>query len=133
MPSALTLFGSAGRMMKERGPKTVHHEAWTRFRRPGIYWSAISTPLSTLRQLSARYTVSGFPHCITSIRLGRRPTSRKSFPLSPAWKTFVSYNTPSADVFKILEEQYREAIDRIREPAGGNKCGPDQDEHLARH
>jgi hypothetical protein len=65
----------------------------------------------------------------------------KIFPAEPgleilrhaAWKTYVSYSKPFDDVFKILEEQYRDAIDRIREPAGGNKRRPDQDEHLAQH
>jgi hypothetical protein len=50
-----------------------------------------------------------------------------------AWKTYVTYSKPFDDVFKILAEQYRDAIDRIHESAGGNERRPDQDEHLAQH
>jgi hypothetical protein len=34
-----------------------------------------------------------------------------------AWRTYIVYSTPSDEAFEILEEQYRQAIDRIEIPA----------------
>jgi hypothetical protein len=50
-----------------------------------------------------------------------------------AWRTYIVYSTPSDEAFEILEEQYRQAIDRIEIPADPEAGRNAPDSRLAQH
>lgn len=53
--------------------------------------------------------------------------------LDAAWDTYVIFNQPYNNIFKILREEYRRAIDRIGTASGKKGYSSDPDDRLAEH
>src|SRR5207249_4510388 len=61
-----------------------------------------------------------------------RATEQKAF-RDAAWKTYVTFNQPRVNVFKLLVGEYQRAIDNLAEPKGTEHDVGNPDESLAEH
>jgi len=82
--------------------------------------------LPWLTQLDSEWTAS---------RLQKIFPSEKQYRdlLDAAWDTYVIFNQPYNNIFKILREEYRRAIDRIGTTSGKKSYSNDPDDRLAEH
>lgn len=82
--------------------------------------------LPWLTQIDSQWTMANLPKIFPK-------EDRFRSMLNAAWDTYVVFNQPYNDVFNILRQEYRTAVDRIGTTESKKTYGRDPDDRLAEH